>query len=153
MDFRSYKNSIKFIYPFEPVLPFSFDLPSLYPHWGSLTMLPVIFFRFFFGQVDEPNLVTSWWLNQTHLKKMLVNMEIFPKVRDENKTCLSCHHPAKESIGILFVGDSPQKTCLFEPRWFFFSSDWTHLCLEWRSKNKRLVKLIWQELWMVNLPR
>ena len=33
---------------------------------------------------------TSWWFQPSW--KILVKMGIFPKVRGENKTCLSCHH-------------------------------------------------------------
>ena len=36
---------------------------------------------------------TSWWFQP--LRKLLVKMGNFPKVRGENKKYLSCHHPDK----------------------------------------------------------
>ena len=41
--------------------------------------------------IPKPKPITSWWFQP--IWKIFVKLDHFPRVRDENKKYLSCHHP------------------------------------------------------------
>ena len=59
----------------------------------------------------------DWLVVSTPLKNMLVKLGIFPKVRDENKKHMSCHHPTGD-LSMIF--SRKKKTEIFQP----FSESW-----------------------------
>ena len=69
---------------------------------------------------DTEKLYQTWLVVSTHLKNMNVKLDHFPKVRYENKKCLSCHHLETNPPPMLNVHTLDLALVSFQKKYHFY---------------------------------